>query len=132
MKPICPKCKARPCEIAGTKSDGNKYYRTECWKCRSIRNPNYDIHRKTYRWKLKIDTIKHYGGKCECCNEKEILFLTIDHINGGGNKHRKEIGSGFQIYRWLKQQKYPKDFRVLCFNCNCGRQLNNGICPHHK
>lgn len=132
MKPICSSCNNRPCEIAGKKPDGTRYFRKECWKCRSLKNPNYNSHYKTYQQKLKLEAVTAYGGKCECCKEEEILFLTIDHINGGGNKHREEVGSGFRIYRWLKQQGYPKGFRVLCFNCNCGRQLNNGICPHHK
>ena len=29
--------------------------------------------------------------KCACCGEKELSFLTIDHINGKGNIHRKEM-----------------------------------------
>lgn len=35
------------------------------------------------------------------------------------------------MYRWLKKQGFPKgDFRVMCFNCNLGRQRNGGECPH--
>lgn len=43
--------------------------------------------RKTH-WTLKLKIITHYGGKCTCCEEKEIRFLCIDHINNDGKKHR--------------------------------------------
>jgi len=73
----------------------------------------------------------HYGGRCACCGEDRLQFLTIDHINGGGTKHRKEIGhGGHAVYRWLIRNDFPPDFQVLCFNCNDGRQVNGGICPH--
>lgn len=40
-------------------------------------------------------------------------------------------GTGYDFYRWLRKHSYPKgNFRLLCFNCNCGRELNGGICPH--
>ena len=76
--------------------------------------------------------INHYSNgtmQCACCGEKQIKFLTIDHINGGGNKHRREINSP-NLYRWLIKNNFPQGFRVLCYNCNCGRVRNEGICPH--
>lgn len=45
----------------------------------------------------------------------------------------KEIGQGIDgIYRWLKDQGFPEGFRVLCHNCNQGRESNGGICPHRE
>lgn len=87
---------------------------------------------KRYREKLRADALTAYGGKCECCEEKTSKFLTIDHINGDGASHKKELGlkNGAIIYRWLRNNKYPPGFRVLCWNCNCGRHMNNGVCPH--
>jgi hypothetical protein len=72
--------------------------------------------------------------KCECCNETDIRFLTIDHKDGGGRKHRREIGigPGVPFYRWLKANNYPEGYTTLCFNCNCGRSVNGGICPHKE
>ena len=82
--------------------------------------------------RLRDEVINEYGGKCVCCGETRREYLTIDHINGGGGKHRREIGiRGSQFYRWLKQNNYPKGFQVLCFNCNCGKK-DYGICPHNK
>jgi hypothetical protein len=80
------------------------------------------------RVKNKVKTIvfSHYCDKgkitCQHCNKVEDLrILSIDHINGNGNKHRKEIGignkGGYNFYRWLKRNGYPEGFQVLCFNC---------------
>ncbi len=86
------------------------------------------IYGKKYRDKNRELVFNHYGKKCSCCGEKELKFLSIDHINGNGEKHRKEIYRN--INTWLVKNNYPKGFQVLCFNCNWGRYKNNGVCPH--
>ena len=85
---------------------------------------------KNYDIKCKKLVFEYYGKKCACCGEDEIIFLTIDHINGGGTKHRKRIGN--KINRWLVSRKFPEGFQTLCFNCNWGKHINNGICPHKQ
>lgn len=82
--------------------------------------------------RIKAAAIAAYGGKCRCCGETEQAFLTIDHTNNDGNQHRKMTPcGGDKIYRWLKKNDYPKDgFALMCFNCNLGRRVNGGICPH--
>ena len=97
------------------------------------------LAKRKARRREKLDCIAAYGGECSCCAEGEILFLTIDHVNNDGAQHRKRLtrksrpGGGASFYQWLRKQGYPKDkYRCLCFNCNCGRQLNKGICPHKE
>jgi hypothetical protein len=85
---------------------------------------------KSYIWRIKIEALNAYGGKCKCCGEKEPKFLAIDHIDGGGNEHRKTI-KGTIIYLWLKQHSYPKGFQVLCHNCNMAKAFW-GVCPHKQ
>jgi hypothetical protein len=65
----------------------------------------------------------HYGNKCIWCGQSNPIFLTIDHINGGGGKHRKKIHrcAGINFYRWLKLNNFPEGFQLLCFNCNCAK-----------
>jgi hypothetical protein len=93
-------------------------------------------YQRDYRKRVRAEVIKHYGDKCECCEETELLFLTIDHINGDGAEHRRQNSyngdgrSGWSIYYWLRKNNYPEGFRVLCWNCNCSRQHNSGVCPH--
>jgi hypothetical protein len=80
---------------------------------------------------LKQAVIDAYGGSCECCGEATFEFLTIDHIDGSGHKHRKLVGKGRNVYRDLQQRGFPKEgFRLLCFNCNIARGFY-GYCPHH-
>ena len=85
----------------------------------------------SYYYRLRHEAILAYGGyRCACCGADEALFLTIDHINDGGTRHRRELGSSNRFFRWLKVNGYPKAFQVLCINCNLGRYRNGSICPH--
>jgi hypothetical protein len=89
---------------------------------------------KQYRRLIKQCVMDHYGKICKCCGEDNIAFLNIDHIDGNGNTHRKEIGksSGIGFYTWLKKNNFPEGFQTLCFNCNIARYKNGGICPHQQ
>jgi len=63
--------------------------------------------------------LTYYGnGKCACviCGFTDIRALSIDHIAGGGAKHKKTLGVS-NIYRWLIEHNYPKGYRTLCMNC---------------
>ncbi len=55
-------------------------------------------------------------------------FLAIDHIDGGGTKHRKKIRTGM-FHWWLKKNGWPDGFRVACHNCNSALG-HYGYCPH--
>ena len=84
-------------------------------------------------WKKKTREVReavldHYGRECACCGETENVFLTLDHIDGGGAEHRRAIGAG-NLYRWLVRFNFPEGFQILCFNCNSAKHLL-GECPH--
>lgn len=79
---------------------------------------------------LKEGAYRAYGGyRCVCCGETESKFLCIDHVNDDGQEHRKTVDAS-RLYYWLKVNDYPAGFQILCFNCNQGKRLNGGICPH--
>ena len=84
--------------------------------------------------KCKDDVFTAYGGyKCVCCGETEPMFLSIDHINNDGAKERKSgkyHGSGTAFYQWLRKNRYPFGYQVLCMNCQIGKHKNGGVCPH--
>lgn len=90
-----------------------------------------------HRLRLKFDVAAHYSSgppvcACRGCGVSDIEFLSIDHIAGGGTKHRKEtkiVGTG--MYRWLKLNGFPAGYRILCHNCNQARG-HYGYCPHEK
>jgi hypothetical protein len=79
--------------------------------------------------RCRRETIEAYGGKCACCGEPTFEFLALDHVNGGGTQHRRELGNVQKLYRWLKLNNYPDTFRLLCHNCNSARGYY-GYCPH--
>ena len=93
-----------------------------------------------YQRQVKEAAFNAYGGPvCACCGDSHFEFMSIDHIEGGGAAHRRELrrgdgqsgGGGLRLYLWLKRNNYPKGFRVLCRNCNCTfGEL--GYCPHER
>ena len=88
---------------------------------------------------IKIETMNHYGGLyCRCCGETDISRLTIDHIDGKGAEHRKELvgfgsrGCGNVLYYWLKKHNYPSGYQVLCNICNPAKgTFPVLLCPLH-
>ena len=90
---------------------------------------------KEHRIKIKTAAIAILGDKCACpgCNETNIKFLTIDHVHNNGARHRKQIGnSSNKLHQWIVDSPHraTRVLRLLCWNCNCGRAVNSGICPH--
>lgn len=81
----------------------------------------------TYRRRI----LEAYGPSCSCCGEATLEFLTIDHTLGNGSQHRKGKGGGSnRILLEIIAAGFPPDYRVLCYNCNSGRERNGGFCPH--
>lgn len=76
----------------------------------------------------KTLVVEAYGGKCSCCGEKEIGFLTVEHLGKNGNAHRKVSGN---FYHYLVRNKFPDKeiLSILCMNCNW-IERNGRICPH--
>jgi hypothetical protein len=88
---------------------------------------------KNTRDQLKLQVIQHYspGMKCIKCQFADIRALAVDHVNGGGKKHVKEIGGVGRFYRWLVEHNFPEGFQVLCMNCNMLKRWENGEHNHY-
>lgn len=84
---------------------------------------------RLYRLKEREKVLSHYGDICVCCNENDIRFLTVDHIDNSGNEHRRLDKSAKNIYHWLIMNGFPKGFQILCFNCNLAKKIYKE-CPH--
>ncbi len=74
------------------------------------------------RQERKIRVLTHYGNgrlACVVCGFDNVFALSLDHIGGGGNKHRREEGlnTSDQVYSWVEKRGYPKGFQTLCMNC---------------
>jgi len=111
-----PKC--NKCDVALTNDNwypsNQKAYNYICSNCSRVKNlPAM----KKMNLKDRAQSLNVYGNKCQLCGETKNEFLVIDHVNGGGTLHRKEL-KGNRIYKWLRHNNYPNTFRVLCHNCN--------------
>lgn len=116
-----------------------------CYKARinAARDANRVNYRRVqnawnrpYKERVRKLVFEAYGGfRCACCGETERKFLTLDHINNDGAADRMKIAgkrtaSGWTTYRYLWKHKFPPGYQVLCMNCNFGKRMNNGVCPH--
>ncbi len=95
---------------------------------------------REYRLKKKQEVVTRYGGHCVCCGETKVEFLTMDHIDGRGADHRRELSpnkatrpsGGLSFYlRLLKLDYRDPNMQVLCWNCNCTKH-QYGVCPHEQ
>lgn len=130
--------RVRICHGCGKEFSGLK--RRVCNECASTSGQRFRTYQRNWRQSLKRETFDAYGGPvCACCRELQFLFLSMDHINNDGAAHRREInpkhfesGTGVKLYAWLKRHGFPPGFQVLCMNCNFGKKMNGGICPHKE
>ena len=90
------------------------------------------------RWKqkLKLTVMSQYGGRCACCGESMLGFLTMDHINNDGKEDRERFGGSYKMYVHMRDLFYSdkeealSNYQILCWNCNMGKSHNGGVCPH--
>lgn len=124
------------CRVGKKATQDNFYFQNgrphgKCIECQKL--PEEREYRKEYNRRVRMAALVFYGGevpRCACCRETEVKFLGIDHMNGGGSQHRKEMGKGgIHIYLWLRKNGYPDGFQVLCHNCNLAKGYY-GKCPH--
>jgi hypothetical protein len=132
---LCAACRppvTKPCARCGKEFVGSMEQRRYCSP--ECRDATLDEQRKEAHRKQRLAALRAYSSEtpaCVCCGEQMLVFLSLDHINGGGGKQRKETGGG-GFYTWLRRHNYPAGFQVLCHNCNLGRQINGGTCPHQE
>lgn len=129
------------CTLCGKPRD--KKIRAWCNACTNARYKEWssrpEVHSRKVAYsrlrylKLKLEVLGYYSDgrlECRCCGVINHRFLSIDHIEGRGNQHRREIGqpAGDRFYNWLKKNGFPIGYQVLCFNCNMAKRT--GPCPH--
>jgi hypothetical protein len=121
------------CKRKQARARGRKYDATERGaEMRRNRERTRDPERvRAQIAQLKADLIRGYGGCCACCGEDDPLFLTVDHVDGGGGEERRRRPGGtYGLWRRLRREGFPPTCQLLCWNCNCARALNGGVCPH--
>lgn len=109
---LCDKCGKVP-----------RTHRSLCERCHEVMQK----HKRKLEHELRTKVLDYFGNKCSCCGESHRAFLNIDHINGGGRLERARI----KMYKQILLGK-RLDLRLLCWNCNLGREQNGGTCPHEE
>lgn len=124
----CSRCKEiKNINRFASRSNG-KYKRGVCIDC-------YNKRTREIWHKLRIEIFDRYGWSCKCCGETIKEFLSLDHINNDGYLDKNPGGSkksGKELYLLVKKNNFPDTFQTLCMNCNWGKKIGNGICPHNK
>ena len=88
---------------------------------------SYNNKKRERAQKSKEIVLTHYGnGKLACrrCGFHDIRALSIDHKNGKGKEHRRQI-SGMTFYNWLIESKFPEGYQTLCMNCQWIKREEN-------
>lgn len=108
---------------------------------RRYRETNHDADlesKRRYHAAVRAKVLTHYSPyappRCACCGAADRL--TIDHVNGDGAEHRKELFgdpnrayAGF--YLWLIKQNFPSGYQVLCNPCNASKK-KGAHCQLHQ
>ena len=97
-----------------------------CWNKLSHRD-------KRKRTSLRERVLEKLGRFCACCGETINQFLTVDHINNDGylDRRTEKRGNTKSLFRKILSGERT-DLQILCWNCNLGKNVNGGVCPHIK
>lgn len=84
--------------------------------------------RNEYLRKSRNAVVEALGARCVRCGFSDRRALQIDHINGGGTKHRKSgtgIGTGFHKRVLQSFVENRNEYQLLCANCNSIKRFEN-------
>ena len=140
---LCKKC-CNKITIEYWKKNKERYYK----------NTNLDRQKNRKKWALYARKARQKnrllafkiianGKKIECCKSKEwncckdstnLNYLTLDHINGDGFKHRRNLikttsnwmGAN-DTYTWIKRnpELALTKFQIICMNANMLKAKQN-------
>lgn len=119
-----------------------KRYRIENWgtiqaRMKIYRQENKEKLREKDRkchQRLKIEVLTHYGqGRLRCVQcgfDEDFHALSLDHVDGGGEKDRRKFGTGVSFFYYLRRNNYPDGFQTLCMNCQFIKAHENDEYPN--
>lgn len=90
---------------------------------------------RSYRATVRGRVFAYYGESCACCGTTGDL--SIDHVGGGGRRHRSELSANgdlgsYQMYLWLIRHDFPAGFQVLCRPCNASKRTGRQCKLSHE
>ena len=135
-----PSGKCRPCKRELNRAYREAHKDESRRRLREWKEANREQVRKVSRdWyaKQRQDGLDLLGRACACpgCPVTLDVFLSLDHINGGGGKHRalygqkghRHGGKPTSVWRDVLAHPDPKsEFQTLCHNCNQAKHITKG------
>ena len=128
------------CEVAKPENEEHFYFRKNgkrdgrrCRPCHS-RDKNADNR------KVRDRVLEAYGWVCVCCGEDRYEFLQVDHVNGDGAEHRRQViahrkkknEGSLASLRDIIRRGFPDTVQLMCANCNRAKGTMPGrSCPVH-
>jgi hypothetical protein len=105
-------------------------------KYREGRRDEFNAQQKKSNYIRKNKVLAYYSKnnfpECVCCGEKSnLIFLTLDHIEGRKNFNHKQRWGGKDLYTWITKNNFPSGFQTLCHNCNSAKS-DSEMCPHQR
>jgi hypothetical protein len=86
------------------------------------------IYSSRSRAKVRQQIIAALGGKCQRCGFDDWRALQVDHVNGGGSRHRSTYVSMSRYYKDIlaSAQAQSGEYQLLCANCNQVKRYEAG------
>ena len=83
---------------------------------------------RNYRARIRHQIIEALGAKCLRCGFDDWRALQVDHVNGGGAKHRRTVISLSRYYKDIlaSVQAHDGTYQLLCANCNQIKRYEDG------
>ena len=103
-----------------------------CWKGGISNDIDHNRKlRRNYQREHRMAALETLGKVCVKCGFSDIRALQIDHMNGGGQKEIKRLGSRTKLYKLVIQSVLNKEnkYQLLCANCNWIKRYENNEQP---
>ena len=101
---LCPNCSRNERPASGF---------SKCQKCLDTQR----ISLAACKARDREAVFAYYGRCCRYCGQSRTVFLTVDHIDGGGIRLRKS-STYDNGWGWLRRHRFPDGVQILCYNCN--------------
>lgn len=107
----------------------DQYYADNRDRVIAIRRKTYAKNRQQrldgaaeYAQRVRHEAKVFLGGKCVRCGFDDFRALQIDHIDGGGTKELRKLGSPGVARKVLRGEP---GYQLLCANCNWIKRVEN-------
>lgn len=107
--------KCRKCLIDLTEENCPKSFLE--WNIKLCRSCENEYATEQYR-KNRLIIIERLGNKCECCENSNTNYLSIDHIYGLGHQESKKLRGSRYLKKLKHMENLTEKYRCLCYNCN--------------